>query len=131
MADKEAGVSFKDVMDFISKVIDAAGVGVIIIGSLLATTWFVKRVLAKPRPPDAYRLYRADVGNSILMGLEFLIAGDIIRTVAVNTTFTSVGVLAILVVVRSFLSIELQMEIDGYWPWQRNSLLSQQGKGGG
>ena len=63
--------------------------------------------------------FRQGLGRAILLGLEFLVAGDIIRTVGVSPTFTSVGVLAIIVLIRTFLSFELELEIDGRWPWQR------------
>ena len=66
----------------------------------------------------AYRVYRQLVGKAILLGLEFLVAGDIIRTVAVAPTFAGVGVLAILVAVRTFLSFTLDVELSGTWPWQ-------------
>ena len=73
-------------------------------------------------PVDAaYRGYRRSLGRAILLGLEFLVAGDIIYTVAVEPTFRSVGVLAVLVVIRSFLSAELELEINGRWPWQRGA----------
>ena len=58
------------------------------------------------------------MGKAILLGLEFLVAADIIRTVAVEPTFTSVGVLAIVVAVRTFLSFTLDVELQGRWPWQ-------------
>lgn len=66
-----------------------------------------------------YRGYRRRVGRSILLGLEFLVAGDIIRTVAVAPTYASVGVLAVIVLIRTFLSFSLDLEITGRWPWQR------------
>ncbi len=66
-----------------------------------------------------YHRYRQDVGRAILLGLEFLVAGDIISTVAVSPTFTSVGVLAGIVAIRTFLSFSLEVELEGRWPWQR------------
>jgi uncharacterized membrane protein len=66
-----------------------------------------------------YRQFRRSLGRSILLGLEFLVAGDIISTVAVDPTYRSVGVLAIVVAIRTFLSLELELEIEGHWPWQR------------
>jgi len=66
----------------------------------------------------AYRTVRRSIGRSILLGLELLVAGDIIRTVAVDPTFTSVGVLAVIVAIRTFLSFTLELEITGRWPWQ-------------
>jgi len=62
--------------------------------------------------------YRRGLGRSILLGLELLVAGDIIRTVAIDPTFTSVGVLAVIVAVRTFLSWSLEVELQGRWPWQ-------------
>jgi uncharacterized membrane protein len=64
------------------------------------------------------------VGRAILLGLEFLVGGDIIRTVAVSPTFTSVGVLALIVLVRTFLSFSLEVELDGRWPWQGKGPVS-------
>jgi uncharacterized membrane protein len=71
----------------------------------------------RPGPP-AYRVYRQQVGKAILLGLEFLVAADIIRTVAVAPSFRGVGVLALVVAVRTFLSFTLDVELEGRWPWQ-------------
>jgi uncharacterized membrane protein len=68
---------------------------------------------------EAYRDYRQHLGRAILLGLEFLVAGDIINTVAVDPTFRSVGVLAGIVAIRTFLSFSLEVEIEGRWPWAR------------
>jgi uncharacterized membrane protein len=68
-----------------------------------------------------YSLYRQDVGRAILLGLEFLIAGDIIRTVVVAPTLQNVIVLGIIVLIRTFLSLSLQLEIEGKLPWQRKA----------
>jgi len=70
-------------------------------------------------PFTPYRAYRQLLGRSILLGLELLVAADIIRTVAVTPTFESVGVLAIIVLIRTFLSFSLELEITGRWPWQK------------
>jgi uncharacterized membrane protein len=70
-------------------------------------------------PVDAYTTARRNVGRSVLLGLEVLVAGDIIRTVAVDPSFTSVGVLAVIVLVRTFLSFTIELEISGRWPWQQ------------
>ncbi len=67
---------------------------------------------------EAFQRARSRLGRAILLGLELLVAGDIIRTVAVTPTFTSVGVLAIIVAIRTFLSFTLEVEIAGRWPWQ-------------
>jgi uncharacterized membrane protein len=113
---------FQSTVDAISKVIDGVGVVVIVVGLLLATAAFARALLA-PRTASGderspYRVYRQAIGRAILLGLEFLVAADIIRTVAVDPTFTSVGVLAIIVAVRTFLSFTLDLELEGRWPWQ-------------
>ncbi len=66
---------------------------------------------------DRYRSLRRRIGRGILLGLELLVAGDIIRTVAVEPTFASVGVLGLIVLVRTFLSFALEVELTGRWPW--------------
>jgi len=112
---------FTDVVELVGKILDAFGVAVILGGALFATGYYLKRRSGKPRDRDVdyYGLYRETLGRSILLGLEFLVAGDIIRTVAVKPTFTSVGVLAILVVIRSFLSFSLEIELEGRLPWAK------------
>jgi uncharacterized membrane protein len=70
------------------------------------------------RLPDPYRAYKEHVTKALLLGLEFLVAADIIRTVAIETTLTNVAVLGALVVVRTVLSWSLVVEMDGRWPWQ-------------
>ena len=67
----------------------------------------------------AYRVVRTVFGRSILLGLEFLVAADIIRTVAVEPSLENVGVLGLIVLIRTFLSFSLEVEIDGTWPWRR------------
>ena len=113
-------MDFKEIVEVVGNVIDAAGVAVILIGMTVATASFVKRWWTGGRRQShaSYRLFRASVGRSILLGLEFLIAGDIIRTVALDLTYQNLGTLAILVLIRSFLSINLEMEIEGRWPWR-------------
>jgi uncharacterized membrane protein len=109
---------FKSTVDAVSKAIDGVGVLVIVAGLLAATCAFALALKDRDRAQLAYRLYRQQVGKAILLGLEFLVAGDIIRTVAVAPTFAGVGVLAILVAVRTFLSFTLDVELSGRWPWQ-------------
>jgi uncharacterized membrane protein len=109
---------FKDLVDTTSKVIDGAGVLVIVIGLLLATALFLLALRNSGTRSTAYRAYRQQVGRAILLGLEFLVAADIIRTVAVAPTFKGVGILAVVVAVRTFLSFTLDVELEGRWPWQ-------------
>jgi uncharacterized membrane protein len=109
---------FKSVVDATSKVIDAGGVLVVVVGLVVATAAFRAAQRTAAARAGAYRAYRQQVGKAILLGLEFLVAADIIRTVAVAPTFRGVGVLAIIVSVRTFLSFTLDVELDGRWPWQ-------------
>lgn len=106
-----------DVIDIVGKSIEVTGVAIIVIGALLATLVYAPR-LFRDQYAETYRCYRQALGRAILLGLEFLVAGDIIRTVGVDPTFRSVGVLAIIVAIRTFLSFSLELEINGRWPWQ-------------
>ena len=109
-------MTFVDVVEVVGKGIDAAGVVVIVLGGLTATAMAGTRLVA--RDVNTYRRYRQQLGRSILLGLELLVAADIIRTVAVRPTLTSVAVLAGIVLIRTFLSFSLELEITGRWPWQ-------------
>jgi uncharacterized membrane protein len=111
-------MTFSDWVDLVGKVVDGAGVALMITGALIATIVAARRTLI--RDPSAYRLYRRQLGRSILLGLELLVAADIIRTVAVTPTIRSVIVLAAIVMIRTFLSFSLELEITGQWPWQKS-----------
>lgn len=95
---------------------------VIIVGRLIATASYGRAALAPSDHDATFRRYRQQVGKAILLGLEFLVAADIIRTVAVGPSFSGVGVLAIVVAVRTFLSFTLDLELEGRWPWRRADL---------
>jgi uncharacterized membrane protein len=110
-------VSFLELMESIGKGVDAGGVVIIVVGIALASISAFGRLWR--RDSDTYETYRRRLGRSILLGLEFLVAADIIRTVAVTPTFASVGVLAVIVIIRTFLSFSLELEITGRWPWQK------------
>ena len=109
---------FKSAVDAVSKVIDGTGIVVVVIGLLVATAVFAVALRSAGTREAAYREYRQAVGKAILLGLEFLVAADIIRTIAVDPTFAGVGVLAVVVAVRTFLSFALEVELEGRWPWQ-------------
>ncbi|MEU6730066.1 DUF1622 domain-containing protein [Nonomuraea wenchangensis] len=111
--------SFANVVERVGQAVDVAGVALIVLGALVATVGFAFRTISRQGPfHDAYRGYRQGLGRAILLGLEFLVAGDIIRTVAVAPTFSSVGVLALIVIVRTFLSFSLEVELENRLPWQ-------------
>jgi uncharacterized membrane protein len=108
---------FQEAVELVGKSVDVAGVAVVVVGVAWATVVAAVRLLQ--RTPGVYEQYRRLLGRSILLGLEFLVAADIIRTVAVDPSFRSVGVLAIIVIIRTFLSFSLELEITGRWPWQK------------
>ena len=110
-------MAFSDWVEFVGKVVDGAGVALMIAGALIASAVAARRTVN--RDPDAYRFYRRQLGRSILVGLELLVAADIIRTVAVTPTIRSVALLAAIVLIRTFLSFSLELEITGRWPWQK------------
>jgi uncharacterized membrane protein len=117
-------VSFEETIELVGKAVDVAGVVVIVAGILIASTLFAVRGARSSFSQDVYRGYRQGIGRAILLGLELLVAADIIRTVAVAPTFRSVGVLALIVLVRTFLSFTLEVELGGRWPWQRRTQAS-------
>ena len=103
-------------MDGSALAIEVLAVVVILTAITLGTLRFVYN-LSQGRD-DAYRFYKERLTKALLLGLEFLVAADIVRTVAISPTLTSVAILGALVVVRTFLSWSLVVEMDGRWPWQ-------------
>lgn len=108
----------ESMMEGFGRAVDVAGVLAIVIGAATAT-FLAATALLRGSKDGIYVSYRARLGRSILLGLEFLVAADIIHTVAVSPTFESVGVLALIVLIRTFLSFTLELEITGHWPWQK------------
>lgn len=103
----------------VGKLLDAAGVVVILGGFVFSTLAILITIAQRKGVHHLYRTYRHNLARSILIGLEFLVAGDIIRSVAGNLDISSVIILAIIVIIRSLLGVEFEMEIEGKWPWQR------------
>lgn len=106
--------------------IEWAALGIEILGAVVIVTGVLRvaitrgtvRFLMKLDDPGAYESYKHQMGRSLLLGLEFLVAGDVVRTVALEPTLVNVAVLGLLVLVRTFLSWSLTVEIEGRWPWQ-------------
>ena len=111
-------MDFKDIISVAGYSIEAVGVLVIIAGSVLASLRFVSHY-GKQAEGVAYLAYRRQLGRSIILGLEFLIAGDISRTVVVADTLSNIAVLGLIILIRSFLSVTLFLEVEGRWPWQQ------------
>jgi uncharacterized membrane protein len=113
-------MQFADLVDAVGTWLDLFGVGMIALGAFVVFLLASIRLMRRPHDPEAaYSDLRKGLGRVILLGLELLVGADIIRTVAVAPSFRSVGVLAGIVVIRTFLSFTLELEIDGRWPWQR------------
>src|SRR5213595_1645206 len=109
--------NFRHLMEIIGTAVDGVGVCIVAAGALVAPARLL--VHRAHNSGNYYSLYRQDIGRAILLGLEFLIAGDIIRTVVVAPTIQNVVVLGLIVLIRTFLSLSLQLEIEGKLPWQR------------
>jgi uncharacterized membrane protein len=116
-------------MHWIATGIEVVGVGIIVTGAAAATVLFVYGGLGGVGWPAAFRLYRANLGRGILLGLELLVAADIIGTVAVTPSFQNLAVLGLIVLIRTFLSFSLEVEIEGRWPWQRAGTETSRGEG--
>ena len=110
---------YRELIEVTGRTLDAVGVGAVVVGTAIASVRFAAR--PKVWGSDRYRTYRQNLGRAILLGLEFLIACDIIRTVGVAPTLENVFILALIVVIRTFLSMALQLEVEGRWPWQRTA----------
>lgn len=115
-------MGFQETIESVGRVVDAAGVAAVVIGALVSALFAASRLVQ--RQGDVYRQFRRFLGRSILLGLELLVAADIIRTVAVTPSLESVAVLAAIVVIRTFLSWSLELEITGRWPWQKREANS-------
>ena len=97
--------------------LETAGVAAIVLGALATTSIFIWQSLKEGSVRPAYTRFRNGFGRAILLGLEFLVAADIVRTVAIGPTLQDLSVLGLLVLIRTFLSFALEVEITGRWPW--------------
>jgi len=110
-------MQFTEIISIAGYTIEAVGVLVVVVGSCISSVIFIRTFRNLPEG-IAYRTYRRQLGRSIILGLEFLIAGDIIRTVVVADTLENVAILGLIILIRSFLSVTLHLEVEGRWPWQ-------------
>ena len=109
---------FGQAIHWVTRSIEVTGIAIIVVGAATALAMFIVR-LRGSSSSDAVSDFRSGLGRSILLGLEFLVAADIINTVAIEPTLVSLAVLAGIVLIRTFLSFSLEVEIEGRWPWQR------------
>lgn len=117
------------IVSWLARAIELAGVAIIVATVIVASLRFLQQSW-RADWQDAYKNYRANLGRGILLGLEMLVGADIIGTITAPLTLESVGLLAVVVLIRTFLSFALETEIEGCWPWQRRA-LSGEGRGGG
>jgi uncharacterized membrane protein len=115
------------VIEWAALAIEVLGASIIVAGVLrVAITRGTIRYLFQLDRPGAYESYKHQMGRSLLLGLEFLVAGDVVRTVALDPTLNNVAVLGLLVVIRTFLGWSLTVEIEGHWPWQARTVTDTQ-----
>lgn len=112
-------MTLQDAIEAITRAVEVVGIAIIVVGAAAALTVFLRDMLGTRNREDHIAAFRSNLGRSILLGLEFLVAADIINTVAIEPTLDSLAVLAGIVAVRTFLSWSLEVEIEGQWPWQR------------
>ena len=115
----------KEIAEIGSKILQIAGIIVIVAGGVYSSIKFLFQKIKKNTSDDAFKSYRHQLGKSILLGLEFLVGADIIQTVALDLDFYSLGVLAVIIVIRTFLSFTLELELSGKWPWQSRKEKSE------
>ena len=126
VAAEASAETFSGLMDHIAQGFEALGAAILLVGVIWS---FVLAAVALRRSglsPKAYLVLRQAFGGTLLLGLEVLVAADLVRTVAVAPTFDNVLVLGLIVVIRTFLSFSLEIEIEGVAPWRR-ALISGAG----
>jgi uncharacterized membrane protein len=119
MASSEVVGIIRSVIEWAALGIEILGASVIVVGVIrVALIRGTVRYLYQLDKPGAYEIYKHQMGRSLLLGLEFLVAGDVVRTVALDPTLNNVAVLGLLVLICTFLGWSLAVEIEGRWPWQ-------------
>jgi uncharacterized membrane protein len=112
-------VTYEDFISDVVKVVEATGAGILVLGGLGVLVDYVVAVTRPALRSGAYQSLRQNLGRVIMLGLEVLIIGDIVRTIIVDPSLESVGVLGLIIVIRIVLSFSLEVEMDGTWPWSR------------
>ena len=120
-------MTFTHCIENVIQGVEAVGVLILSAGGLIVLVESAVRFISPASRPGTYERSRRHLGRVILLGLEVLIVADIIRTVIVSQTLSSVAVLATIVIIRIVLSWSLAVEIDGSWPWNRHRLLEESG----
>lgn len=118
LASSSAGEPILEWIELAALAIELLAVVIIVVAIAGATAHYLYLALRRQHEHDIYRQYKTRLGKALMLGLEVLIAADIVRTVALEATLESIGFLGLLVLIRTFLSWSLAVEIDGRWPWQ-------------
>src|SRR5690349_20808905 len=112
-------MTFTEAMEHVAQVFEVLGAAVLFAGLFLAVGLCVRILRQSGGGTKAYRVLRQSFGGAILLGLEILVAADLVRTVAVEPTLENVEILGLIVLIRTFLSFSLEIEIEGVPPWRR------------
>ena len=113
-------LSLLDSIETVAEIFDLLGVAILVVGIGIATLLFISSLVIPAQAVPAIKKFKIRIGRAMLLGLEVLIAADIVKTVALEPTIDNVAALGLLVIVRTFLSWTLALEIEGHWPWQAN-----------
>jgi uncharacterized membrane protein len=119
-----------EAIKLIRQLIEAASLGIEVLGVAVIVAAVIKttiahgvRYLFRLGEPNAYQAYKREFGIGLLVGMDFLVAGDVIKSVALELTLSSIAALALLVIIRTFLSWSTLVEIEGHWPWSQVETL--------
>jgi uncharacterized membrane protein len=112
-------MSLVETLDAVATGVEVVGIATLVIGLALALVRAARALRGGEGGEEAYRVVRTVFGRSVLLGLEFLVAADIIRTVGIEPSLANVAVLGLIVLIRTFLSLSIEVEIEGTWPWRR------------
>ena len=120
-------MSYDSTIEQVVQVVEGVGAALMVVGGAVALIAAIPAALDPQRRPTSYQTLRRHLGRVILLGLEILIIGDIVRTIVVEPTVESVLVLGMIVLIRIVLSFALEVEVDGHWPWSpgRDSTAEQ------
>jgi uncharacterized membrane protein len=122
IASTAGGETILEWVEYAALAIELVAVAIILGAILYALANFLYKSIFQARQGNHYQRLKVRLGMALLLGLEILVAADIIRTVALEATLQSVTVLGLLVLIRTFLSWALVVEIEGRWPWQKDAV---------
>lgn len=109
----------REIFEYLILALEYISVGIIVFGILFSSIYSIVRFVRKTDKGEVFHFFRVMMGRCILLGLEILIAADIIRSLTLQFTLQSIGILGLIVLIRTFLSFSLEVEMNGKWPWQK------------